>query len=147
MLIVNGLFLLLFLNSTPPWSKISSELWRMTRELLIVPKFYSRDALSSGLAPVRTADILQSSKVFRDLINQIYKLPIKGLWLLFNKSGSYPWHRDVVFEWTKVEKSINPWKKYKDHVVQMHDNEETIWHRCATLRSGYVKHVHSRRQE
>ena len=40
------------------------------------------------MAVGRTADIPHSSKVFCDLINQIYVLPIKDLWLLFNKSGS-----------------------------------------------------------
>ena len=93
MLIVNGFVFLLFVNSIPPWSKISSELWRMIRGKSNVPMFYL-DALSSGLATDRTVNILRSSKVFCDLINQIYTLPSKGLWLIFNKSGLHPWHRD-----------------------------------------------------
>ena len=35
----------------------------------------------------------KAAEFFCDLINQIYALPIKGLRLLFNKSGSHPWHR------------------------------------------------------
>ena len=69
-------------------------------------------------------------------------LPIKGFWLLFNKSGSHNWHRDNFFSvLTNMEGSINPRKRHKDHVVQMHSNKETIWHRRATLRSRYAKRI------
>jgi hypothetical protein len=40
----------------------------MATEELIVPMFYSRNALSSGLASDKAAKILRGDDVFRDLI-------------------------------------------------------------------------------
>jgi len=42
----------------------------MVTEQSIVPMFYSRDALSSGLVRDRTAKIMQGNEVFCDILHQ-----------------------------------------------------------------------------
>ena len=90
------------------------------------PMFYSRDALSSGLVPVRTANILQSSKVFCDLINQIYKLPIKGLWFLFNKVDCT---LGTVMFFLRGQK----WR----NLFTLGRNTKIMWFRCMTTKRQF----------